>query len=75
MRNRQHKWVCTNCGYSSSKKFDDDICPKCGLTFWKCDKCGFTLIDATPPDVCPECGEKGNFTNITCYIPDWNRPD
>ena len=72
MKMRGSTWVCTHCGYSSSKRFDDDICPRCHLTFWKCMGCAFTLIEACAPGMCPECGDLETFVNITCYIPDWD---
>ena len=68
-------WICTNCGYMSSEKFTDDICPKCGLTFWQCSECGFTINNSNPPDACPECRKTSCFVNLTCYIPDWNGPE
>jgi len=68
-------WICTNCGYASSNRFNKDICPKCGLTFWQCISCGYTVIDSIKPLFCQECGEKLNFVNITCYIPEWNGPE
>ena len=74
MQNKQEKWVCAHCGYTSDGKFKGDICPQCGLTYWKCGKCGFLFTASLPPDVCPECGEKNNFKNVTCYIPECGGP-
>ena len=34
--------------------------------------CAYTLIAVNPPEACPECGVKVQFTNINCYIPDWD---
>ena len=71
MNVEQSIWICTNCGYSSSQAFEEDICPRCQMTFWKCMYCAYTLISATAPDTCQECGAQVKFQNITCYIPDW----
>ena len=68
-------WVCTECGYSSSRRFIKDICPRCGMTYWHCSVCGFTLIGAVAPDVCPECQTVREFMNIGCYIPEWREAD
>jgi rubrerythrin len=71
MEKKETIWICTNCGYSASKPFETDICPKCHMTFWKCGYCACTLISATAPELCPECDVQAQFQNITCYIPDW----
>jgi rubrerythrin len=71
MKNKDTVWMCTNCGFSSAKRFEEDICPKCHLTFWKCTYCAYTLISETAPETCPECGVSFKFSNITCYIPEW----
>ena len=71
MEIKEQIWICTNCGYSASKPFEADICPKCRMTFWKCMYCTCTLISANAPETCPECGAQVRFQNITCYIPDW----
>jgi len=67
----QKNWTCTECGYTSSEKFPDDICPRCNLTYWRCAECGFIVVATKSPAVCPECKDACNFTNLTCYIPDW----
>ena len=64
-------WTCTECGYTSSEKFPNDICPRCSLTYWRCAECSYTLVAAAAPEICPECQKKCCFVNITCYIPDW----
>ena len=64
-------FMCKNCGYYSTKKFDEDICPVCGLTDWKCGICGYTITSTLPVKICPEC-EARHFENLTSYIPDWN---
>lgn len=69
------QYVCKNCGYSSSRKFNDDICPVCCLTDWKCAFCSYTFTCEAPGDVCPECGKVYRFENITSYIPDWGIQD
>ena len=74
MQNEREKWACTHCGYTADGRFEEDICPQCGLTYWKCSNCGFTITAAIPPDVCPECGERCNFRNITCYTPQCGGP-
>ncbi|MFH1481308.1 MAG: rubredoxin-like domain-containing protein, partial [Pseudomonadota bacterium] len=74
MEKDQEKWVCAQCGHTSSGKFAGDICPACGLTYWKCAKCGFLMTAASPPDACPECKEKCDFLNVTCYTPDCGGP-
>ena len=68
-------WICTECGYSSSQRFDGDICPRCSKTYWMCDACGFTTIAGYPPEFCPECGQQSNFTNRTCYVPEMGAPE
>jgi rubrerythrin len=75
MEETKASWICTECGFTSSKRFPEDICPKCGVTYWMCDECGFTIVSAYPPSFCPECEASCNFTNITCYIPDMGTPD
>ena len=75
MKNESDKWMCTECGYSSSIRFMGDICPKCGMTYWHCRVCGFTLVGADSPDVCPECQAKCGFINITCYVPGWSETE
>lgn len=65
---------CANCGYKSEEKFEDDICPACGLTFWKCRVCGFVLKAAAIPDQCPSCFRKCEFRNVTCYTPECGGP-
>jgi len=74
MQNKQEKWACAHCGYTSSGQFVGDICPECGLTYWKCSNCGFMLTAAKPPDVCPGCHKKAGFLNITCYTPECGGP-
>jgi rubrerythrin len=68
-------WICTECGYTSSERFAEDICPRCSKTYWMCDECGFTTIAGLPPDFCPECGGQGYFINRTCYIPEMGTPE
>jgi hypothetical protein len=68
-------WICTECGYTSDRRFSEDICPKCGMTYWMCDECGFTTIAALPPEFCPECCQPCNFNNLTCYIPELGSPE
>jgi rubrerythrin len=75
VRNEQDNWICTECGYTSSKRFVGDICPNCGMTYWHCKVCGYTMVSAVCPDVCPDCNAKGEFINITCYIPGWREVD
>jgi rubrerythrin len=71
-----NKWICTECGHTAFKRFPGDICPRCGMTYWMCDHCGYTIIAGIPPDACTECGGlAGNFTNLTCYIPELGIPD
>lgn len=65
---------CANCGHTSNERFDNDICPECGLTFWKCSNCGYLLTAAVPPEKCSSCGQKCNFMNVTCYTPDCGGP-
>ena len=74
MENKQGKWICGHCGYTSDSRFEGDICPKCGLTYWKCANCGFLITAASPPDTCPECGEQCDFVDVTCYTPDCGGP-
>ena len=71
MNNEHDGWTCTECGYTSTKRFIGDICPRCGMTYWRCSECGFTFVAAAPFDLCPECGVPCDFINITCYIPGW----
>ena len=71
----ENLWICTECGYTSSERFADDICPRCCKTYWMCDGCGFTVVAGLPPDFCPECGAQGNFTNRTCYVPEMGASD
>ena len=71
----ENLWICTECGYTSSERFANDICPRCCKTYWMCDGCGFTVIAGLPPDFCPECGAQGNFTNRTCYVPEMGASD
>jgi len=70
-----NKWICTECGYTASKRFPGDICPRCSMTYWMCDECGFTIVGKAPPDLCPECGAQYIFTNISCYIPELGIPE
>jgi len=74
MENKQGKWICGHCGYTSDGRFKGDICPKCGLTYWKCANCGFLITAASPPDTCPECDERCDFIDVTCYTPDCGGP-
>jgi rubrerythrin len=69
-----NEFVCANCGFTSEKKFADDICPECGQTFWKCSKCGYLLTANVPPAECPSCKEKCLFNNVTCYTPECGGP-
>ena len=71
---KQEEKVCANCGYTSTKEFEDDICPECGQTFWKCDECGYTLSAEAPPEVCPGCNKRCEFRNVTCYTPECGGP-
>jgi rubrerythrin len=75
MNDENEFWVCTECGYSSTRRFVKDICPRCGMTYWHCSVCGFTLIGTVAPDVCPECQAAREFINISCYIPGWREAD
>jgi len=75
MDRNENLWICTECGYTSSERFTDDICPRCCKTYWMCDGCGFTVIAGLPPDFCPECGAQCNFTNRTCYVPELGASD
>ena len=75
MKNEHNRWMCTECGYSSTKRFIGDICPRCGMTYWHCRECGFTMVGADCPNVCPECNAKYEFVNITCYVPGWSETD
>jgi rubrerythrin len=75
MDKNESSWICTECGYTSLKRFADDICPRCSKTYWMCDECGFTIIAGWPPDLCPECGSPSNFTNRTCYVPEMGASD
>ena len=72
MDENQKTWMCTECGFTSSERFPNDICPRCSLTYWKCSECSYTFAASTAPGVCPECGKQCRFLNITCYIPDWD---
>lgn len=72
--NEGNFYVCTHCGYGSTKKFPRDICPRCRMTDWKCNACGYTMVAVSAPAGCPECGKKECFINITAYIPDWYEP-
>ncbi len=74
MAEKQEKWICAHCGYTSSGKFVGDICPQCDLTYWKCGGCGFLVTAGTPPDGCPSCGEKHDFLNVNCYTPECGGP-
>jgi rubrerythrin len=74
MAQKQEKWACALCGYTSSGQFSGDICPECGLTYWRCSKCGYTFTAPALPDACPDCGEKCDFKNITCYTPECGGP-
>ena len=74
MNNKNDKYECANCGYTSDGEFFGDICPKCGLTYWKCGKCGFLITAAIPPNTCPSCKEKCDFHNVTCYTPECGGP-
>lgn len=65
---------CSQCGYSSAVKFDNDICPQCGLTYWKCSNCGYLLTAKKPPETCTSCNQKCNFINVTCYTPECGGP-
>jgi rubrerythrin len=71
MDTRHRVWTCTECGFTSSERFPNDICPKCCLTYWKCAECSYTFAANAAPGICPECGKQCRFLNITCYIPDW----
>lgn len=75
MKNENDAWMCTECGYTATKRFFEDICPRCGLTYWRCRVCGFTTVGPLSPDVCPECHAKGKFLNISCYVPGWREAD
>jgi rubrerythrin len=75
VKNEKEKWICTECGYASTNRFDGDICPRCGMTYWHCRVCGFTVVGAASPNVCPECHAKCEFINITCYIPEWREAE
>ncbi len=75
MEGNQKNWTCTECGYTSSVRFPEDICPKCSMTYWKCPECVFTIVAKAPPGICPECGKKCEFINLTCYIPDWGNSE
>ena len=68
----EKSWVCVECGYSSSRRFNGDICPKCKMTYWQCTQCGFAYAAEVPSPVCPECGNTCDFNNISGYIPDWD---
>lgn len=74
MSPEQEKWVCGQCGHTSSEKFEGDICPQCGFTYWRCSTCSYILTAATPPDTCPSCGRKCEFLNVTCYTPECGGP-
>ena len=74
MKTLQGKWVCAHCGYTASGRFVGDICPNYGLTYWECNNCGFLITASVPPDNCPECGHKGEFIDVTCYIPGCGGP-
>ena len=74
MNEKNDKYQCANCGYTSDGKFQGDICPKCGLTYWKCGKCGYLITAALPPNKCPSCKEKCDFRNVTCYTPECGGP-
>ena len=71
MENDQETWECAQCGYTSSGKFEGDICPECEQTYWKC---GFLMTAAMPPELCPQCKEKCEFLNVTCYTPECGGP-
>jgi len=72
MKLHRSEYMCKNCGHGASRRFVDDICPRCGLTDWRCGICGYIITDTVSCKKCPECGgTKLNFTNITAYIPDW----
>jgi rubrerythrin len=70
----QEKMVCAQCGYTSDRDFEGDICPQCGMTFWKCESCGFRVTASSPPEICPGCKKKCEFVNITCYTPECGGP-
>jgi rubrerythrin len=74
MENKQDRYECDHCGFTSTGKFSGDICPKCGLTYWKCSHCGFLVTAAMPPESCPQCKEKCEFLNVTCYTPECGGP-
>ena len=74
METREGQWVCSNCGYTASGRFEGDICPRCGLTYWRCSNCGYTLTAQAPPEVCPSCGARCDFINVTCYTPECGGP-
>jgi rubrerythrin len=75
MDNKLNVWTCIECGFTSSDRFPNDICPRCGLTYWKCDECSYTFAAGAAPAVCPECEKQCAFLNITCYIPDWDNTE
>jgi rubrerythrin len=74
MNKKNKRYECDNCGFISDEKFEDDICPKCGLTYWKCGNCGYLLTAASPPEICPSCNQKCDFRNATCYTPECGGP-
>ena len=67
----QNIWMCSECGYFSNARFENDICPSCRTSSWKCSECGFIAVAAIVPPICPECMESYHFINLTSYIPDW----
>lgn len=74
MEKKETIWICTNCGYSASKPFETDICPKCHMTFWKCGYCSCTLISATAPELCTGMRCTGTISEHHLLHPGLGRP-
>lgn len=74
MQHADQKWQCANCGHTSDQKFQEDLCPQCGLTYWKCSECGYLITAPAPPELCSQCNKKCEFVNVTCYTPECGGP-
>ncbi len=74
MQHEHQKWQCAHCGHTADQKFQEDLCPQCGLTYWKCSECGYLITAPAPPELCSQCNKKCEFVNVTCYTPECGGP-
>jgi predicted RNA-binding Zn-ribbon protein involved in translation (DUF1610 family) len=47
--------TCPICGGGVSIKFDDKVCPHCGMEIFRCKECGKLEEGYTDTNICSDC--------------------